>query len=44
MPSKRSSVLNRSPDRDRDDSGMCIYNYILNALHYKHNNNNNNKK
>lgn len=21
MPSKRSSVLNRSPDRDRDDSG-----------------------
>lgn len=21
MPSKRSSVLNRSPDRDRDDTG-----------------------
>lgn len=24
MPSKRSSVLNRSPDRDRDDSGKCL--------------------
>lgn len=24
MPSKRSSVLNRSPDRDRDDSGKLI--------------------
>lgn len=27
MPSKRSSVLNRSPDRDRDDTGnvnSCI--------------------
>lgn len=24
MPSKRSSVLNRSPDRDRDDSGRFI--------------------
>lgn len=24
MPSKRSSVLNRSPDRDRDDTGKVI--------------------
>lgn len=24
MPSKRSSVLNRSPDRDRDDTGKLI--------------------
>lgn len=24
MPSKRSSVLNRSPDRDRDDTGWYI--------------------
>lgn len=24
MPSKRSSVLNRSPDRDRDDSGKLL--------------------
>lgn len=26
MPSKRSSVLNRSPDRDRDDTGNVIVN------------------
>lgn len=25
MPSKRSSVLNRSPDRDRDDSGRLSF-------------------
>ena len=25
MPSKRSSVLNRSPDRDRDDTGKNSY-------------------
>lgn len=25
MPSKRSSVLNRSPDRDRDDSGRISF-------------------
>lgn len=31
MPSKRSSVLNRSPDRDRDDTGnviSCIRNCV----------------
>lgn len=38
MPSKRSSVLNRSPDRDRDDSGKwhdssTAKNYTYYILH-----------
>lgn len=34
MPSKRSSVLNRSPDRDRDDSGKSLYtiHFFTNSL------------